>query len=84
MASMTAMGSRRGPGGAGIAGSIGRGFGKVLGYIGFILVMFMLANGLMGRATGVECIPARMGVGMLGSSNGALSTVLATTISGRV
>lgn len=53
-----------------------------LGSIGFILVMFMLGNGLMGRVMGVEFIHVRMGAVMLGNSSGASSMGLATTISG--
>jgi hypothetical protein len=82
MGSMMGMGWRRGPGGAGIAGTIGRGCGMVLGCTGFIQGMFMPGNGPMGRAMGVECILVRMGVGMLGSSSGASSMALGTTISG--
>lgn len=42
----------------------------------------MQGNGLMGRVMGVEFIPVRMGVDMLGNSSGVSSTALVTTISG--
>lgn len=64
-------------------GSIGRVLDMVLECIGFTLVMFMLGNGLMGRLMGVEFIPVRMGVDMLGNSSGASSMALVTTISGK-
>ena len=84
MRSMMAMASRRGPGEADIAGSIGGDCGTELGFIGFILVMFMLGSGLMGSAMAVELTPVRMGVGMLGSSSGVGSMGLDITISGEV
>lgn len=62
-------------------GSIGRVLDMVLECIGFTLVMFMLGNGLMDRLMGVEFIPVRMGVDMLGNSSGASSMALVTTIS---
>lgn len=82
MASMMGMASRRGPGEAVIGDSIGRGSGTVLGCTGFIPGMFMRGNGPMGRAMDVECTLVRMGVDMSGSSSGASSMALATTISG--
>ena len=64
MASMMDMGLRLGQGAAGTGGSIDRGLDMVLVYIDFILGMFMLGNGQMGRATGVESILVRMVAGM--------------------
>lgn len=60
MASMMAMALRRGLGAAGIEGSTSKALGMVSEYIGFTLVMFMLGNGLVGRAMGAGFIPARM------------------------
>lgn len=82
MASMMDMGLRRGQGAAGIGGSIGRGLDMVLVYIDFILGMFMLGNGQMGRVMGVEFILARMVAGMWASSSGVSSMAWVTTTSG--
>lgn len=60
MESMMVMESKHGLEAAGIEGSTGRALGMVLECIGFILVMFMLGNGLVGRAMVVEFIPVRM------------------------
>lgn len=84
MASMMVMGLKLGLEGAVIAAIIGRGFDMVLGCIGSIPGMFTLENGRMGRVMGVECILVRMGVGMLESSSGVSSMVLAITISGEL
>jgi hypothetical protein len=84
MASMMVMGLKLGLEGAVIAAIIGRGFDMVSGCIGSILGMFTLENGRMGRVMGVECTLVRMGVGMLESSSGVSSMVLAITISGEL
>lgn len=52
-----------------------------LGFISSILVMFMLVNGLVGKAMDVVFILVRMGVDMLGSLSGVSNMVLAITIS---
>lgn len=82
MASMMAMESRRGREEADTVVSIGRASGMDSAFTGFILVMFMPGNGLMGRVMGVECIHVRMGVATLANSSGGSSMDLATTISG--
>lgn len=64
MGSMMVMGLRRGQGAADIEGSIGRALGMVLVCIGFIREMFMLGNGLVGKAMDVGFIHARMAVSM--------------------
>lgn len=84
MASMMAMESRRGREEAVTVDTIGRASGMDLAFTGFIRVMFMLGNGLMGRVMGVECILVRMEVATLGNSSGASSMDLATTISGNM
>lgn len=76
------MGSRRGREVAGIGDNTGWGLGMDMVFIDSIQGICMQGSGLMGRATGVECIHAKMEAGMLGSSNGVLNTVLATTILG--
>lgn len=81
MVSMMGMEWKRGQEEADIGASIGRDLGTVSGSIGFILAMFMPENGLVAKAMGVECILARMGVGMLASLSGASSTALDTIIS---
>lgn len=60
MESMMVMESKHGLEAAGIEGSIGRALGMALGCIGFILAMFMLGNGLVGKAMDVEFILVRM------------------------
>lgn len=71
MASMMAMGSKRGQRAAGIEASIDRGVGTVLGCIDFIHETSMLGSGLTGRAMVVECILVLMEVNMSGSLSGA-------------
>ena len=70
MGSMTGMGWRLGRGEAATEGSIGRVSGMGSECIDFILVMFMLANGLMGRVMGVEPILVKTVVDMWGNSSG--------------
>lgn len=60
MESMMVMELRHGPEAAGIEGSTGRALGMALECIGFILVMFMLGNGLVDKAMDVEFILVRM------------------------
>ena len=67
---------------AGTVGSTGRGYGTVLGCIGFTQAMFMPENGLMGKAMGVEFIPATMEADSLGNSSGASNMGLVIIISG--
>lgn len=82
MGSMMGMEWRLGREVVGIGGSIDKGLGMVLVYIGFILEMCMLVSGQMGRAMAVELILARMVAAMLANLSGALSMAVATTISG--
>lgn len=82
MASMMAMGLKRGQGVADIEGSIDKVSGMVLECTGFIQVTCMLGNGLVDRAMGAGFILVRMVVGMWENSNGELNMVLDTTISG--
>lgn len=64
------MGSKHGLEVAVTVVSIDRVLDMVMVCIGFILGMFMLENGPMGRAMGVVCILVRMVAGMLGNLNG--------------
>lgn len=80
MASMMGMGWRLGRGEAGTAVSIGRVSGMGLECIDFILVMFMLGNGRMGKVMAVEPILVKTVVDMWGNSSGVLSTAMATII----
>lgn len=82
MGSMMDMELRHGLEEAGTVGSIGRASGTVLGCIGFTQEMFMLENGPMGRAMGVEFIPATMEADSLVNSSGVSNMGLAITISG--
>ena len=82
MGSTMALGWRRGPGGVGTGGSTARGSATGSGSTGFTPAMFMPGSGPVARATVVGCTPARMGAGTWGSSSGALSMALDTTISG--
>ena len=82
MGNMMGMGWKRGQEVVVIVGTIGKALGMDSGCIGFTQVMFMLANGQMGRVMGVEFIPARMVVDMLENSSGVSSMDSATTISG--
>lgn len=52
-------------------------------YIDSIPVMYIQANGQMGKAMDVEFILAKMAVDMLENSNGVLNMVLAITVSGK-
>ncbi|RVW15009.1 hypothetical protein CK203_090418 [Vitis vinifera] len=75
-------GWRLGRGEAGTAVSIGRVSGMGLECIDFILVMYMLGNGRMGKVMGVEPILVKTVVDMWGNSSGVLSTAMATIILG--
>lgn len=76
------LGWRRGRRGVGTGGSTARGSATGSGSIGFTPAMFMPGSGPVGRAMAVGCTHARMGAGTWGSSSGALSTALDTTILG--
>lgn len=80
MASMMVMGWRLGRGEAGTEVSIDRVSGMGLECIDFILVMYMLGNGRMGKVMGVEPILVKTVVDMWGNSSGVLSTAMATII----
>lgn len=82
MGNMMDMELRHGLEEAGTVGSTGRGYGTVLGCIGFTLEMFTPENGPMVRAMGVEFIPATMEADSLGNSSGVSNMGLVITISG--
>lgn len=84
MGNMMATELRLGQEVADIEDSIDRGLGMVLGFIDFILVMYMLGSGLVGKAMGAEYIHVRMEAAMLENSSGVLSMGSVTTISGNV
>lgn len=81
MGNMMAMESRLGQEVADIEANIDRDLGMVLGFIDFILAMYMLGSGPVGKAMGAEYIHARMEAAMLENSSGVLSMASVTTIS---
>lgn len=82
MASTTGSGWRHGPGGAGTVASTGRGYDTGSGCTGSTPGMFMPGSGPVDRVMAVGFTRAMMGAGMSGSSSGALSMALDTTILG--
>lgn len=81
MGNMMVMESRLGQEVADIEDNTDRDLGMVLGCIDFILAMYMLGSGLVGKVMGVEYIHVRMEAAMLENSSGVLSMGSVTTIS---
>lgn len=84
MGNMMVMELRLGQEVADIEDNIDRDLGMVLGCIDFILAMYMLGSGLVGKVMGAEYIHVRMEAAMLENSSGVLSMGSVTTISGNL